>query len=140
MERCSSNRCACNRRGMNNGRPYMGNRMSNNMYGGRGGNSCSQNDNDRMCGGRDNAGSRNSNSCNSCEESGISFMRENTCERCSEGEKNKDFDKMGNFPVGMAYVPWQCWGEIYPLNTGLQRGTIFPELDKPFFKGRCCNL
>lgn len=123
MERCSSNRCAYNRRGMNNGRPYMGNRMNNNMYGGR-----------------DNTDSRNSNSCNSCEESGISFMRENTCERCSEGEKNKDLDKMNNFPVGMAYVPWQCWGEIYPLNTGLQRGTIFPELDKPFFKGRCCNL
>lgn len=34
--------------------------------------------------------------------------------------------------LAMAYVPWQRWQETYPLEKGLQRGTIFPELDLPF--------
>ncbi len=42
-----------------------------------------------------------------------------------------------NFVVGMAYVPWQTFGTIYDPCKGLSRGTIFPELDKPF-KGGCC--
>lgn len=139
MERCSSNRCAYNRRGMNNGRPYMGNQMNNNMHDGRNNNCCSRNDNSRMCECRNDVNSRNSNACNSCAENRMNFRRENSCEKCSENSRNRDSERMNDFPVGMAYVPWQCWGEIYPLNTGLQRGTIFPELDKPFFKGRCCN-
>lgn len=137
MERCSSNRCACNRRGMNNGRPCMGNRMDNNMCDGRGDKSCSRNDNERMCGCRDNAGGRNNNACNRCAEDKMNFMRENSCGKCADGSEKRKGEMMDRFPVGMAYVPWQCWGEIYPLNTGLQRGTLFPELDKPFFKGRC---
>ncbi len=40
-------------------------------------------------------------------------------------------------PVGMAYVPWQRWGSIYEPCKGLRRGTIFPELDKPFERGAC---
>ena len=42
-------------------------------------------------------------------------------------------------PAAMAYVPWQKWGDIYQLCQGLQAGTIFPELDKPFLCGRCCR-
>ncbi len=42
-----------------------------------------------------------------------------------------------NFVVGMAYVPWQTFGNVYDPCKGLSRGTIFPELDKPF-KGGCC--
>lgn len=41
------------------------------------------------------------------------------------------------FPIAMAYVPWQCWQEVYPPDRALCRGTIFPELDKPFMMGRC---
>lgn len=42
------------------------------------------------------------------------------------------------FPVAMAYVPWQYWNKIYPLEKALQRGTIFCELDKPFVgRGTC---
>ena len=32
----------------------------------------------------------------------------------------------------MAYVPYQCWGKVYEPGVGFERGTIFPELDKPF--------
>lgn len=35
-------------------------------------------------------------------------------------------------PVGMCYVPMQKWGKPYDVIVGLNRGTIFPELDKPF--------
>ena len=42
--------------------------------------------------------------------------------------------------VGMAYVPWQQLEEVYEAEVALQRGTIFPELDKPFMAGgRCCR-
>lgn len=33
--------------------------------------------------------------------------------------------------VGYAYVPIQKFGEIYSPEEGLERGTIFPELDLP---------
>ena len=42
------------------------------------------------------------------------------------------------FPVAMAYVPWQRYLEPYPVCKGFIRGTIFEELDKPFLgKGGC---
>lgn len=37
-----------------------------------------------------------------------------------------------SFPVAMAYVRWQRLDEMYEPCTALERGTLFPELDKPF--------
>lgn len=37
-----------------------------------------------------------------------------------------------NVPLAMAYVPMQRWRLLYEENIGLDRGTIFRELDKPF--------
>lgn len=34
--------------------------------------------------------------------------------------------------LAMAYVPNQPWGDLYDETVALQRGTLFPELDKPF--------
>ncbi len=42
-----------------------------------------------------------------------------------------------NMPVGMAYVPWQKWGQTYSMEQGFSRGTLFPDLDLPFVMGRC---
>ena len=44
-----------------------------------------------------------------------------------------------DFPVAMAYVPWQRWNTVYDLERALSTGTIFPELDKPFYgvRGGC---
>ena len=45
-------------------------------------------------------------------------------------------------PLTMAYVPMQSWGQVYDLETGLQKGTIFPDLYKPFYGARrnsCCK-
>lgn len=36
----------------------------------------------------------------------------------------------------MAYVPWQQFSETYEPAKALKQGTIFPELDKPFFGRR----
>lgn len=44
---------------------------------------------------------------------------------------------MEQYPVGMGYVPWQQWQQTYPLEQGMHRGTIFPDLDLPFTMGRC---
>lgn len=44
----------------------------------------------------------------------------------------KDIDCL---PIAMAYVPWQYWNEVYSVETAICRGTIFPDLDKPFMGG-----
>ena len=42
------------------------------------------------------------------------------------------------YPVGMAYVPYQKLDKIYEnLREALKVGTIFPELNKPFIGKRC---
>lgn len=46
-------------------------------------------------------------------------------------------DRLAGMPIAMAYVPWQRWKQTYSLEQGLNRGTIFPELDLPFVMGRC---
>ena len=41
------------------------------------------------------------------------------------------------FPVAMAYVPWQQWQTTYSPERGLVQGTIFPDLDLKFAFGGC---
>ena len=50
------------------------------------------------------------------------------------------------FPLGMVYAPYQEWKKVYDVETALSRGTLFPELDKPWEipaptgkGGRCCD-
>lgn len=50
-------------------------------------------------------------------------------------EANDDCEGM---VLAMAYVKRQKWGELYEGDTGLERGTIFSDLDLPFMgKGAC---
>lgn len=52
--------------------------------------------------------------------------------------KNDPMEKLGKrFPVAMAYVPWQQWGELYEPDCALKQGTIFKELNKVFCGVRC---
>ena len=39
---------------------------------------------------------------------------------------------LGKLALAMAYVPWQRWEQPYDGAVALERGTIFPGLDKPF--------
>lgn len=47
--------------------------------------------------------------------------------------------RMEQFPIGMAYVPWQKFCDLYDPHQGLSRGTLFKELDYPFYgkRGKC---
>lgn len=46
--------------------------------------------------------------------------------------KRRAIDCLQGLPLAMAYVPWQEWKEIYEPPMALARGTLFPDLDKPF--------
>ncbi len=46
-------------------------------------------------------------------------------------------ENIDQYPVGMAYVPWQCWQEVYSVDVALSMGTIFPDLNLPFTMGGC---
>ncbi len=47
-------------------------------------------------------------------------------------------DPLAGMPIAMAYVPWQFFRDTYEPDKALQYGTIFPELNKPFYgKGGC---
>lgn len=47
---------------------------------------------------------------------------------------NMQYCNTGNCPLKLAaaYVPFQYLYCIYPPMTGLKKGTIFPELDRPY--------
>lgn len=64
-----------------------------------------------------------------------SSMRQPMSRSCNMNMKQ---DALSNMPVAMAYVPWQFFQEVYEPDKALQYGTIFPELNKPFYgKGGC---
>lgn len=58
-----------------------------------------------------------------------------TCQSCRRMEGCPDTTDHfpAHMPIAMAYVPWQKWQKLYEPCKGFQRGTIFEELDKPFF-------
>ena len=45
-------------------------------------------------------------------------------------------ETIDRFPIGMAYVPWQTFQNIYDPERALDAGTMFVELDKPFYGRR----
>lgn len=52
--------------------------------------------------------------------------------------KHDDMEALGcRFPVVMAYVPWQQWGDMYEAECGLMQGTIFKDLNLIFCGERC---
>ncbi len=48
---------------------------------------------------------------------------------------NSTYD-LNDLPLGMAYVPWQYFQTVFDVDKALECGTIFPELNKPFFGRR----
>lgn len=54
---------------------------------------------------------------------------------CTTYSQNSDYP-LENMPLAMAYVPWQCFDHVYEVDKALNYGTIFPELNKPFFGKR----
>ncbi len=52
-----------------------------------------------------------------------------------ESHDNNNFSTtpLDELPLTMSYTPMQKLGVLYEESEGLCRGTIFPELDKPFY-------
>lgn len=61
------------------------------------------------------------------------------CTRASMACRDRFKDDYDSFAVGMSYVPWQTWGELYPPEKGLCEGTIFMDLNQIFCgkRGTC---
>lgn len=59
------------------------------------------------------------------------------CERRNKIEPVMEPRGREDFALGMAYVPWQQWRDLYTPDRALCVGTIFRELDMPFLMGRC---
>lgn len=61
------------------------------------------------------------------------------CQQSSEimqAQKYFKHDTLENMSIAMAYVPWQHWRSTYEPDKALMIGTIFPELNKPFYGKR----
>jgi hypothetical protein len=69
--------------------------------------------------------------CGASSAPGVYFPSDGGC-GCNDSMENID-----QYPIAMAYVPWQKYGKTYEHEKGFQTGTIFPELDLPFTRTRC---
>ena len=47
-----------------------------------------------------------------------------------------EYTMLNQFPLGMAYVPMQQWGELYDHETAICEGTAFPCLNLIFCGSR----
>jgi len=57
--------------------------------------------------------------------------------RVVDSARKSEFE---DIPLAMAYVPWQKWQNIYDAEKGFCNGTIFQDLDLPFYGvGGCQN-
>ena len=60
----------------------------------------------------------------------------NTCE-CDDRTTMPELSFTSDqFPIGMTYVPMQCWQNLYCPEKALEQGTMFADLDKPFLGRR----
>lgn len=75
--------------------------------------------------------------CSDAAETGC-YAQEQSC--CNEPDTTVVGDQCedGGLALAMSYVPWQRFGKLYNEKVALERGTAFPELDKPFM-GRRVN-
>ena len=58
----------------------------------------------------------------------------------NNNNENKCVNELDSLPLAMAYVPMQQWETPYDAMTGLDRGTLFPGLDKPFLGKEAVRL
>lgn len=59
------------------------------------------------------------------------------CSGAMNQSMNCSMERIDQYPIAMAYVPWQKYGDTFDLETGFRIGTIFPELDLPFMRAGC---
>jgi hypothetical protein len=69
---------------------------------------------------------------------GVSSIKEND-DCCNIIAKEAGKDSLASMPLAMAYVPWQCFQNLYNCKEAFKHGTIFKELDLDFYGRRCNN-
>ena len=86
------------------------------------------------------------NTCNDCQKR-QEQSKCSKCQTCSEKPKcgecgcqtskpaatNQKHRCNKNCYIAIANIPMQEWNDTYAVEKALQQGTIFPELDLPFF-------
>ena len=85
--------------------------------------------------------SRRNMNCNSCN------MNENVSPALDRNEGTCRYEDYSsdeyNYSLAMVYSPVQTWENLYCEDEGFVAGTIFKELDKPFYGAKChggnCN-
>lgn len=58
-------------------------------------------------------------------------------DRCEDTENDMKTPFPKQYSVAMAYIPFQNNTDTYDEMKALERGTLFPVLDKPFLGGAC---
>lgn len=72
------------------------------------------------------------------DNAGRNVEVECVCKVSKNCHQNDPMEKLGDeFPLVMAYVPWQQWGDMYDAECGLMQGTIFKDLNLEFCGVRC---
>lgn len=66
-----------------------------------------------------------------CEVANSMICENNNSSDCRN--HMKDSSSLGKMAIAMGYVPWQYFNTTYEPAKALKVGTIFPELDKPFY-------
>jgi len=64
---------------------------------------------------------------------GCCGAREKTCEK----EVRRKSYICADVPLAMVYSPYQTFSALYDPEDGLSRGTVFAELEKPFYPTPC---
>ncbi len=72
----------------------------------------------------------NNGTCNSIQPR--SMNNRNNMSMNNDNGCNKMKEHIDHMAPGMTYVPWQKWEDIYDMEKGFERGTIFCQLDKPY--------
>ena len=85
-----------------------------------------------------------------CSRRSISQASCNVCEDSNARNENNYLGDCGTFlsesfdySLAFVYPPEQIWQNLYCVDEGFTNGTIFKELDKPFYGPKChggvCN-
>lgn len=117
--------CSCRSQKPNNTVPGCNSHSQNQSNMTSGCNSCSSNQNNIASG----CNNHHQNQPRTCD-SGCEQPHYRPPENCADSISHID---MHNIPIGIGYVPWQKWRNVYALCEGLSQGTIFKELDYPFY-------
>jgi len=74
----------------------------------------------------------NRNHYNNAYNNRMSFQQPTPVKEVMEERCDDRMEPVDKMPIAMCYVPWQKWESIFDVEKGLDCGTIFPCLYKPF--------